>query len=831
MQKLLISTNSMKHIFHSFLLLFVTINIFAQSQQLPTTTNSAFDQSTINQAVEAGYTQDQIDAAISSKQSQSSLEMQTNTKGRSVINNQRAQIVNDSIMNSSFRELKRTELLDEQKLSELELLIEANELKERQKQEKMETELRKNSVFGSDIFMTKRLTFASNSNIATPKNYILGPGDEIVVNVWGNSTLSYNDAISPDGFINISTIGVIQLSGLTIREAEAKITSALQRHIEDICYESQVNISVGKMRSMMVNVTGEVKRPGSYTVPSVATVMHALYLAGGTNTIGSLRDITIYRAGKKIATLDVYDYILNGNEQGNITLKDGDNISVPTYASRAHATGNVKREMIYELKSDESLAKLLEYAGGFTSEAYKKDVTIYRKSNSILELLTVNSSLFGTLKVEDGDSLLVMGQTQEFVNRLSIKGAVWREGDYQISESINKLSQLIEAAGGLRGDEFASRGIITRKNSDFTLSTLSFSVTDIVSGKSDVDLQNNDIVTIPAINDMRQEQIVTIMGEVNLPDTFIYAKGMTVEDLIVISGGLKESASTASIEVSRRIKDINADSYSSKVGEVFTLSINDDLSSTGSDFMLEPFDQVFVRRSPAYSEQRNISVSGEAVFPGTYTITSDSTRLSDILGRIKGLTPEAYMEGISLKRHYTPEERQTVIDITKLLASYKGNLQDTLEIKRSLELDTISYNVGIDFKAAISNPGGSDDIKLIAGDSIFIPKMTNIVKTAGGLYYPNAMTYEKGSLKQYISKSGGYKKGAKRKPFIIYMNGKVESTKKFLFFASYPKVKPGCTIIVPVKSVEDRTGLGEIVTAASSVTSLATSVALLATGL
>ena len=677
-------------------------------------------------------------------------------------------------------------------------------------------------VFGSEMFQSKNLTFAPNYNMPTPPSYVLGAGDEVVIEVWGPSEFNVKQKITPDGTINIQGVGPISLNGLTMAEAQDRIASK----VSGVMGGANVKVSLGQIRSIKVNIAGEVMVPGTYTLPSLATVFNAIYSAGGVNRIGSLRAIKVYRDSKEIATLDVYDYLINGKYDTNIRLEDNDMIIVQPYDSYVTVTGKVKRPRIYEMKKNETLGDLFKYAGGFTGDAYNENVNVKRKTGRQYSILTVDKPDFEAFAVADGDSVIVDRIFEEFANRVVIRGAVWRPGDYELSEQTNTLSKLIGRAEGLKGNEFAHRGQITRLKSDYTYEIIPFDVREAATGAKDIALMREDSVYIPTILDLREAYTITVGGEVNHPDTLEYRDGMTVEDAILLAGGLKESASYAMVEVARRIKDPKSTSYTDKRADIYTFNINDNLqiSPEAERFVLYPFDEVYVRRSPGYSVQEKVSISGEVLFVGNYVLATAGERLSDIIKKAGGFTPEAYIKGVSVKRRMTDDERTQVESLMKMARESRSTSGRDSAAFVNIEIPDY-YPVGVDIEAALDHPGGSEDIVLRDGDQIFIPKYNGTVKISGAVNYPNSVVFTKTKLKDYISQAGGYKQVARRRPFVIYMNGQVASTRSGFFCKRYPKIEPGCQIIVPQKIIKEGRGMAGVMSMVTSTASLAAVVA------
>ena len=691
----------------------------------------------------------------------------------------------------------------------------------------------KETVFGREIFSNKNLSFEPDLNIPTPKNYILSAGDELLINVWGDSELNLKLKVSPEGTILIPNLGPVSVSGLTIETAENRIRQELGRIMSTLSGNTDgantfVSVSLSQIRSIKVNIVGEVVAPGTYTLPSFATLFNALYAAGGVNEIGSLRGIKVYRNSKEVAKLDVYDYLLNGKYNTNIRLEENDMVIVSPYDQLAVVQGKVKRNRIFELKKGETLSQLLNMAGGFTGDAYRKDVRIKRKAGSRYQIATVTEDKYPTFAMMDGDSLLVDSVIPFYENRLTVTGAVWRPGEYELNGAVHTVRQLVDQAAGLKGDEFAGRAQITRLNPDFTTTVIAVDIRGILSGTSpDIELKPEDQLSIPSLFDLREPYTIKVSGAVNYIDTVLpYRNNLTVEDAIMMAGGLKESAATVNVEVARRIKDTKTYENTNRTAEVFNFALNDNLGLISTDgkksdtvFTLEPFDEVYVRFSPGYQEQQVVKVNGEITFAGDYVLAEKNSRLSDIIAKAGGITPDAYVKGASLKRQLTEDEMRRLETLLQLSA----NKQSRDSVALSLE-NIKDYSVGIDLEKALANPGSAHDVVLRDGDELYIPQFQSTVKISGAVTYPNSVTYTNGmSVKSCLSQAGGYNDIARKYPIVIYMNGKVATTRKrFIFFKHYPKVEPGSEIVVPAKTQQDRkTSLAEILSITSSTTSMA----------
>lgn len=756
--------------------------------------------------------------------------------------------------------------------------------------------------FGMDIFNRNNLSFEPNFNIATPSDYVLAAGDEIIIDVWGASEQTYKLVISPDGTVFIPNIGVVNLSSLTVGQAEQKLLNVLSDIYSGIDgAEVKINLTVGKIRSVKVNVTGEAVNPGTYTMPSVSTLFNVLYMAGGVNDIGSLRDIKLYRNGNLITTLDVYEYITKGKSVSNVRLQDNDMIIVEPYKNLVATQGSLKRERVYELKDGETLSDLLRYAGGFSGDAFTEKVTVSRRNGDRYNINTVFADNFPLFKMRDGDMLEVEKTIPLFDNRVSISGAVWREGNYEITPKTSTLKSLIESAGGLKGDAFTNRGQITRQLPDYSTEIIAVDLKKILTDETpDMALQSNDKVYIPSVYDLKEKQYIKIFGEVNLPkltekelkaiaekeksdrqikeqqaiiqrdtdimsarsnpayfetagggsmrmnellfeeqnrkndylerydydvddslyversgnNTLPFHKGMTVSDAILLAGGMKESASEAKIVVARRMKNNTSLSALNSIANEFEFAISHDLKldESGANFELEPFDEIYVRKSPGYVEQRRVTIQGEVAFPGDYVLTQTGERLSSVINKAGNFTPDAYIKGTRLVRRKSDSEieRERV-----KIAMNKDNNESTT-------IDTI-YTVGIDVVSALQNPGTFSDPVLREGDLIIIPEATNTVKISGAVLHPNTVSFrESKKYKYYLNNAGGYVQRARKHPYIIYMNGTVALARKGA------KIEPGCEIVVPMK-LDSKSPIGiqgwvSMATSLTSVAAMATSI-------
>lgn len=677
-------------------------------------------------------------------------------------------------------------------------------------------------VFGRNIFNTQNLTFEPNSNMATPPNYQLGPGDEVIIDIWGASQTSIRQTITPDGTINMQELGPIYLSGMTVEEANRFLKNKLGTVFSN--ENNQIQVTLGNTRTIQINIMGEVVQPGTYALSAFSTVFHALYRAGGVNDIGSLRNVQLVRNGKKIAAVDVYDFIMQGKIKDDIRLQEGDVIIVPAYDMLAKMSGNVKRPMRFEMKKDETLAALIKYAGGFNADAYSKSVRMVRQNGMEYEVKTVDEMDYSVCQLRDGDVVTVGAILNRFTNKVEIKGAVYRPDIYALDGKVNTVRALIEKAQGLMDDAFTNRAVLQRQRDDLTSEIVSVDVRALMNGTiPDIPLRKNDILYIPSIHDLQDLGSVTIYGEVTKPDEYPYADNMTLEDLIIQAGGLKEAASTVRVDVSRRIKDTKSVNSTDSIGQMFSFALKDGFVIDGQPgFVLQPYDQVFVRRSPGYQTQQNVSIQGEVIFGGTYTLTSKAERLSDLVKKAGGVTNSAYVRDAKLIRVANDEEKKRMQDVVKLMGRELGeNAIDSL----GLQVDSL-FSVGIDLEAALANPGGDADLVLREGDVLNIPEYVNTVKINGAVMMPNTVSYRKGEkVSYYLSQAGGYSQHAKKsKKFIIYMNGQVAKVKG----NGSKQIEPGCEIIVPNKK-QSKANIGNILGYATSFSSLATMAATIVT--
>ena len=670
-------------------------------------------------------------------------------------------------------------------------------------------------VFGRDIFNKRMLSFEPNMNIATPAGYVLGPGDAVNIDIWGASQRSEELTVTPDGTVNVEGYGPIHVAGMTVEAANSRLRSTLGSRFAG----SQIRLTVGQTKTISVNVIGEVKVPGTYTLSAFATVFHALYMAGGINEIGTLRDIKVYRKGKLITSVDIYDYILNGKLSGNVHLASDDVIIVGPYDCLVDVSGKVKRPMFYEMKRTESVATLIGYAGGFAGDAYQGSVRLIRKSEGQMAIYSLDEFERASFQLTDGDSLYVDSVLTRYRNMVEVKGAVFRPGMYQMDGGITTVRQLVESAGGLTEDALKNRAVMHRRRADRTLEVLAIDLKGVMEHTiPDVALQNEDVLFVPGLSEMQGERTLTIDGEVYYPGIYEYAENTTLEDLVLQAGGLKDAASIVKVDVARRIRNNTALTASDQVAQYYSFSLKEGFVVDGTPgFVLEPFDEVYVRRSPGYSEQEHVTIEGEVSFTGTYVITNKGLRLSDLIRNAGGLTDQAYPRGARLERRLTAAEKLKQQSLLRLVTA-----GDSVDM-RKLELGDTRY-VGINLDKALENPGSDEwDIVLQKGDRIIVPQYNNTVTINGEVMYPNTVAFCAGEdLKFYINQAGGYGMNAKKsRVFAVNMNGTVTRIR------SAKDIQPGCEIVVPAKPKRKGMSFSEILGLGTVTASLATVVATL----
>ena len=702
-----------------------------------------------------------------------------------------------------------------------------------------EREKNRKKVFGRDIFNNKELSFEPNMNIATPQNYRLGPGDAVIIDIYGASQKTIQSTVSPDGEVTIEGYGPVNVSGLTVAQANARLRNTLGSRYRS----SRIKLTVGQTKTIMVNVMGEVKTPGTYTLSAFATVFHALYMAGGTNDLGTLRNIKVYRNNRLVTVVDIYDYILNGKLTGNVRLADNDVIVVGPYDCLVTIAGKVKRPMIYEMKKNESVNSLLKYSGGFAGDAYKKSVRVNRKTGREYAVYNVEEFDFSSFRVDDGDSISVDSILPRYANTVEVKGAVFRPGMYNLGEQVNSVRTLVEHAEGMTEDAFTNRAVMHRMKKDRTLEVIAVDIAGIMDGKvADIPLKENDVLFIPTRQEKIVERTLTIRGEVQYPGVYQYADNETLEDFVLQAGGLTDKASTVNVMVSRRVMDAKALRPDSIIAKTYTLSLKDGFVIDGTPgFKLMPFDEVMIRQSPAYVEQQNVSITGEVMFAGLYTLDHRNARLSELFKKAGGATDQAYLKGARIIRKANEQEKQRMEAVLKMqreemqknllqLAASSNNSSALTQSSKDVERTNIEkfnvpseYSVGIDLPEALANPGSDADIILREGDRLVIPQYNGTVKINGAVMFANTVAYEKGKKPSYyIDQAGGFAADAlKSKAYIIYMNGKVAK------LSHGAKVQPGSEIVIPAK-LKRKMSTAEMMSMGTSMSSIAAMIATIA---
>lgn len=676
-------------------------------------------------------------------------------------------------------------------------------------------------IYGHNLFSGKNLSFEPNLNQATPEDYVLGPGDELIIDIWGVNEATITQKISPEGSINVSQVGKIQLAGLTVKEATGKLKSSLSKIYSSLrSGSSHMSVALGDLRTIIVNVLGEVEMPGTYRLSSFTTLFNAIYKAGGVTPVGSLRSIQVIRGGKVVATVDVYDYLFYGKSDMNVALKEGDVVMVPVYDALVSATGAVKRPMYYEMKEGESVGKLISYAGGFTGNAWPGEVGVERNDGQVNSMHTVKSEEFDSFPMKDGDAMIASGSEVEvFTNRVEVKGSVYRPGKFELGGDIRTAGQLIQHAGGVMEDAFLGRAQIVREKADRSLELVPVPLQGILDGNAqDVLLQRGDVLIVSNINEIEPKGDIVVTGYVANPGKYQFAEHMTVEDIILLAGGLVEGASSAKVDIARRIDVSGSTAATDTLARVFSLSIKDGLIEDGAGgFELEPNDVVSIRKSPTYVEQRNVTISGEVTFPGQYTLVSTNERVSDLIKRAGGATPNGNVHGAMLKRKINQYERNVRTAMSKIVTQ-SADGKDTLDVNK-IKVSEI-YTVGLELDKALAHPGSDYDVVLRDGDELIVPEMASTVRVQGEVLYPNTVHFISGKpVSYYVSQAGGFSNKARRaKTYVIYMNGTVA-------VGSSAKLEPGCEIVVPGRSEKDKMTTAEWLAIGTSAASLTTMVA------
>lgn len=673
------------------------------------------------------------------------------------------------------------------------------------------------TIFGHDIFNSNNPLFSPSVNVGTPQNYRLGPGDEVIIDIWGANEEHFRQVISPEGSIMVEQLGPVYLNGMNITEANNYIKNAFSKKYAGVSEEeTDIQLTLGEVRTITVNVMGEVAIPGTFVISPFSTVLNALYLAGGVSNIGTLRNIQVLRNGKKIAGIDVYDYIMNGKTADNITLQEGDVIIVPPYEQLVNITGNVKRPMYYEMLPKETIETLIDYAGGFSGDAYSGMVRLARHAGTENELYNVESSEFNVYHLQDGDIVSVGQVLDRYSNMVQLQGAVMRPGMYALSNDISTVTDLIALADGLKEDAYTGRVLLYREGPELQLQVMAFDLGELLAGKvPDIELKKNDTLMVLSLNDIINQGTLTILGQVAFPGTYPFAENYTLEDLIFTAGGLLDGASTAKVDIARRIMNPEATEQTEQTAEIFTVSIDRTLKyGTGVNFQLMPFDMVHVRKSPGYEEQEVVTIDGEVLFDGNYVLQKRNERVSELVKRAGGVLDEAYIKGAYLERKLTEAEIKAREEVLRI-ARQNQTSNDSISLDKIEVAST--YNVGLDLQKALDNPGTHYDLVLQPGDRLYIPQQQSTVKISGEVMFPNAVLYEPGKkLSHYINQAGGYGLRARKgKTFIVYMNGTVTRAKK------NSPIEPGCQIIVPSKPATSGANWAQIMAIASSVTTVA----------
>lgn len=673
-------------------------------------------------------------------------------------------------------------------------------------------------VFGRDIFNNKNLSFEPQMNIATPQNYVIGPGDELIIDIYGATQESNALTVSPDGDVVVPDYGPIHVCGLTMSAAQSRIRSKLGSYFQS----SEIKTTLGQTRTIMVNVMGEVKAPGTYSISAFSTVFHALYMAGGISDLGTLRSIKVYRQGRQISVVDIYEFILNGRLAGNVRLQDNDVIQVGAYDCIVDITGKVKRPMAYEMKASESLATLIKYSGGFTGDAYKNLVRVLRKSEELKSVYNVEEFDLSSFHVTDGDSVIVDSIINRYKNMVEVKGAVYRQGMYHLGDKVTGVRSLIEMASGLTEEAMTTRAVLRRMKPNRTQQVISIDLDGILNGRvADEPLQNEDILYIPTLAEHQNLRTLTIDGEVIFPGIYEYAENMTIEDLILQAGGLTDAASTAKIDVTRQLHDPSATEAGLDLAQTYSFSLNEGRIDNGADrFTLQPYDIVQIRKSPLAQLPIRVSVEGEVTYQGTYTMEKKNQCLSDVIKAAGGVIPGGYVRGARLVRKMTDDEKARMEAVLKM-ARQSADGRDSISIDKIAMSDT--YVVGIHLDEALAKPGSTKDIELMDGDRLIVPRFNHTVRISGDVNAPNTVAFEVGkNYKYYVKQAGGFGNRAKKsKTYIVYQNGTMNLAKE-------GEIEPGCEIVVPSKSPRNMNAISQWLGIGTSMASLATMFATIA---
>ena len=693
-----------------------------------------------------------------------------------------------------------------------------NEPKEKTPQPEKDKE-----IFGMDFFKNPKISFTPNLNMATPENYQVGPGDELLVEVWGATEGNFKQKVDAEGNIFLNGVGRIHVAGLSFSEVKAKINSFLKRIYSGISAPDgsyakiYTGVTITQVRTVKVNIIGEVMVPGTYSLSSLSTVLNALYACGGPSESGSFREISLVRGGKKIANFDIYDFLINGSEKGNLGLQDQDVIIVPPYKNRVWVEGQVKRKGFYEMLNSETLANLVSFFGGFTSDAFTNTLVLERIKEAKREVKEINFSEISKLKMQNGDRLKVHAITNEYQNRLSIGGAVYQPGVYEYKEGMTALD-LLNRANGVKKDASLNRGLIFRTENRVDYQTLSFSVKDLIENKHNITLKDNDSLYIFYKDALQYKKFVKVEGAVNKPQELSYMENMTVEDAISLAGGLSNGADPSVIEVFRETNDGNFE----KLSQAFKVSSNNELKSEGEVMVLQPNDVVSVRYIKGFTPLQTVSVMGEVLYPGVYSIQSKNEHISDLLERVGGFTPFAYKEGATLVRKKTEEGEIQQEDFLDELISQESTTDESSKSLKKVAKKTNEYRIGIDISKILKHKHSKYDLLLNEGDMLLIPSERQTVEIRGEVLAPSMVRFQKGqSLRQYIDQAGGFSNRAKKRSiYVLYANGSIKSTRTSLFFKNYPELAPGAIIIVPSKPEKKEMSTGETIGIISAITTM-----------
>jgi len=681
----------------------------------------------------------------------------------------------------------------------------------------------KSNIFGAELFANNNLTFEPNLRIATPKNYTIGPDDEIAIDVYGYQEINPRLTVSAEGSINIPNVGMVPVNGLTVEQATKRIREKMIRngYASIGSGQSQMAVSISRIRSIRVTVIGEAKRPGTYTISSLANLFNALYAAGGPADKGSFRTIELVRNNKVVEKLDAYDFLLRGDQTHNVRLYDQDIIRIPVAKVQVSLKGEVKRPGVYEVLPKESLADVIEFAGGFTDRAYTASIHIQQYTDKAKKVRDVRAEELATFIPGKGDEVKVGKVLERFLNRVVIHGAIYRPGEYELRDGLT-LAQLIRNADGVKEHAFKERGLLFRTNEDLTNQVIPFNITNLLNGTdADIKLQKDDSISITSLREFKEKYTITIDGEVRKPDVYPYFTGITLKDVLLLAGGFTDGASVQHIEVARRL---GGDSVVNKeIAQVLEIATESELGNNTNNIVLQPWDVVIVRSKPGYKSQITVKVEGEVLYPGTYVLSTKEDRVSDIIKRAGGLTPQADRTGGNVTRLNTSQFKNEAAERVQKLKQVSTTDTATSQIIEDITKPTVK--IGLNLDQILKTPDELNDVVLQEGDVVTIPKERKVVRINGEVMFPTEVVYKEGaSMDYYIDKAGGFTENARMsKLYVLNSNGSAAKTKKFLFFKSYPRVTPGSEILVP--KIPERSGKGlstaEWLAIASGLASLA----------